>query len=39
MVSNVFWFQKEPLLMLKDPKRFGYLRYKIFFAGLEEKEK
>ena len=38
MVWNVFGFQKEPLLTLKDPKRFGYLKLEIFSAGLEEEE-
>ena len=39
MVSNVFGFQKEPLLTLKDPKGFGYLKLEIFFVGLKEEEK
>ena len=40
MVSNAFGFQKEPLLTLKDPKSFGYLKLEIFFVvGLEEEEK
>ena len=39
MVGNVFGFQKEPLLTLKDPTRFGYLRLEIFSTRLEEKEK
>ena len=30
MVSNAFGFQKEPLLTLKDPKSFGYLKLEIF---------
>ena len=38
MVSNIFGFQKEPLLTFKDPKRFGYLRLEILSAGLEEEE-
>ena len=28
---NVFTFQKEPLLTLKDPRSFGYLKLRNFF--------
>ena len=39
MKSNVFRFQKEPLLTLKDPKNFGYLKLEISFARIKEEEK
>ena len=30
MESNVFEFEKEPLLTLNDPKSFGYLKLRDF---------
>ena len=35
----MFRFQKEPLLTLKEPKRFRCLRLKIFCASLKKKNK
>ena len=32
MESNVFGFQKEPMLPLKDPRSFGYLKLKNIFC-------
>ena len=39
MESNVFEFEKEPLLTLNDPKSFGCLKLEISSTWIEEKEK
>ena len=39
MVSNVFGFQKELLLTLKDPRNFGYLKLRNFFCRDQRKGK
>ena len=38
MESNVFGFQKEPLLTLKDPRSFEYLKLRnIFLQGSKKR--